>query len=73
MKLYVMNEDRQWEDKGTGYVSSSYVELLQGMALLVRSEEDGTKCFDRLFFTTQLELCLTALMLTNYMEWMFKY
>lgn len=41
MKLYVMNEDRQWDDRGTGYVSSSYVELLQGMALLVRSEEDG--------------------------------
>ncbi|XP_028395972.1 serine/threonine-protein phosphatase 4 regulatory subunit 3-like isoform X2 [Dendronephthya gigantea] len=41
VKLYVMNEDRQWDDRGTGYVSSSYVELLQGMALLVRSEEDG--------------------------------
>lgn len=41
VKLYVMNEDRQWDDKGTGYVSSSYVELHQGIALLVRSEEDG--------------------------------
>jgi protein phosphatase-4 regulatory subunit 3 len=43
VKLYVMNEDRQWDDRGTGYVSSSYVESLQGMALLVRSEEDGMK------------------------------
>lgn len=41
VKLYVMNEERQWDDRGTGYVSSSYVERLQGMALLVRSEEDG--------------------------------
>lgn len=50
VKLYVMNEDRQWDDKGTGYVSSSYVELLQGMALLVRSEEDGTKTFRSIHF-----------------------
>ena len=41
VKLYVLNEDRQWDDRGTGHVSSSYVESLQGMSIMVRSEEDG--------------------------------
>ena len=41
MKLYMLNEDRQWDDRGTGHVSSAYVERLKGMSLLVRSETDG--------------------------------
>ncbi|XP_071079163.1 serine/threonine-protein phosphatase 4 regulatory subunit 3A-like isoform X2 [Haliotis cracherodii] len=42
VKLYMLNEDRQWDDRGTGHVSSAYVERLKGMALLVRSETDGS-------------------------------
>ena len=41
VKLYMLNEDRQWDDRGTGHVSSGYVESLQGMSLIVRSETDG--------------------------------
>lgn len=41
VKVYTLNEDRQWDDRGTGHVSSSYVERLQGMSIMVRSEEDG--------------------------------
>ncbi len=41
VKLYMLNEAKQWEDKGTGYVSSIYVEKFRGMSLLVRSEDDG--------------------------------
>lgn len=41
VKLYMLNEDRQWDDRGTGHVSSGYVERLKGMSLLVRSETDG--------------------------------
>ena len=41
VKLYMLNEDRQWDDRGTGHVSSSYVERLRGMSLIVRSENDG--------------------------------
>lgn len=41
VKLYMLNEDRQWDDRGTGHVSSAYVERLRGMSLLVRSETDG--------------------------------
>ena len=37
----MLNEDRQWDDRGTGHVSSAYVERLRGMSLLVRSETDG--------------------------------
>ena len=41
VKLYMLNEDRVWDDRGTGHVSSAYVEKLRGMSLLVRSENDG--------------------------------
>ena len=41
VKLYMLNEDRQWDDRGTGHVSSAYVDKLKGMALIVRSETDG--------------------------------
>ncbi|XP_053203973.1 serine/threonine-protein phosphatase 4 regulatory subunit 3A-like isoform X2 [Panonychus citri] len=42
VKLYALNADRQWDDKGTGHVSSSYVDRLKGMSLLVRAESDGS-------------------------------
>ncbi|XP_071963542.1 serine/threonine-protein phosphatase 4 regulatory subunit 3-B-like [Antedon mediterranea] len=42
VKLYVLNDERQWDDRGTGHVSSSYVERLNGMSLLVRAESDGS-------------------------------
>ncbi|XP_060552495.1 serine/threonine-protein phosphatase 4 regulatory subunit 3A-like isoform X1 [Ruditapes philippinarum] len=42
VKLYMLNEERQWDDRGTGHVSSAYVERLKGMSLLVRSETDGS-------------------------------
>ena len=41
VKLYALNADRQWDDKGTGHVSSTYVERLKGISLLVRAEADG--------------------------------
>ena len=41
VKLYALNLDRQWDDKGTGHVSSNYVERLKGISLLVRAEADG--------------------------------
>uniref|UniRef100_A0A8C5Z5F3 Protein phosphatase 4 regulatory subunit 3B n=1 Tax=Marmota marmota marmota TaxID=9994 RepID=A0A8C5Z5F3_MARMA len=40
VKVYTLNEDRQWDDRGTGHVSSTYVEELKGMSLLVRAESD---------------------------------
>uniref|UniRef100_A0A8C1T1Y6 Serine/threonine-protein phosphatase 4 regulatory subunit 3 n=1 Tax=Cyprinus carpio TaxID=7962 RepID=A0A8C1T1Y6_CYPCA len=42
VKVYTLNEDRQWDDRGTGHVSSAYVERLKGMSLLVRAESDGS-------------------------------
>ena len=33
VKLYALNAERQWDDRGTGYVTSSYVEKLQGKLL----------------------------------------
>lgn len=41
VKLYTLNADRQWDDRGTGHVSSNYVERLKGISLLVRAEADG--------------------------------
>uniref|UniRef100_T1I1A0 SMK-1 domain-containing protein n=2 Tax=Rhodnius prolixus TaxID=13249 RepID=T1I1A0_RHOPR len=42
VKLYALNADRQWDDRGTGHVSSSYVDRLKGISLLVRAELDGS-------------------------------
>ena len=47
VKLYVLNEDRLWDDMGTGYVSTLFMEndkQAKGIVLLVRSDEDGW-CF----------------------------
>jgi len=30
VKLYALNAERQWDDRGTGHVSSTYVERLKG-------------------------------------------
>ena len=45
VKLYALNAERQWDDKGTGHVSSQYVERLKGISLLVRAEADGKPRF----------------------------
>ncbi|XP_028137893.1 serine/threonine-protein phosphatase 4 regulatory subunit 3 [Diabrotica virgifera virgifera] len=42
VKLYALNADRQWDDRGTGHVSSSYVDRLKGISLLVRAESDNS-------------------------------
>jgi protein phosphatase-4 regulatory subunit 3 len=41
VKLYALNAERQWDDRGTGHVTSSYVDRLKGVSLLVRAEVDG--------------------------------
>lgn len=40
--MYALNASRQWDDKGTGHVTSCYHEPLDGMSLLVRNESDGS-------------------------------
>lgn len=42
VKVYALNIDRQWDDRGTGHVSSNYVDRLKGFSLLVRAEADGS-------------------------------
>lgn len=42
VKLYALNANRQWDDKGTGHVTSCFHEPLDGMSLLVRNEADGS-------------------------------
>lgn len=42
VKLYALNASRQWDDQGTGHVTSCYHEPLDGMSLLVRNESDGS-------------------------------
>ncbi|KAH8406985.1 hypothetical protein KR222_003336 [Zaprionus bogoriensis] len=42
VKLYALNAERQWDDRGTGHVSSTYVDRLKGTSLLVRAESDGS-------------------------------
>lgn len=54
VKLYALNAERQWDDKGTGHVSSTYVERLKGISLLVRAESDGERSFSPLQLTSQV-------------------
>lgn len=32
VKLYALNAERQWDDRGTGHVSSNYVDRLKGIS-----------------------------------------
>ena len=41
VKLYALNAERQWDDKGTGHVSSNYVERLKGISLLATNETEN--------------------------------
>ena len=41
VKVFSFNENMQWEEMGTGYVLVNYVERLQSLIIMVRSEEDG--------------------------------
>ncbi|XP_046932330.1 serine/threonine-protein phosphatase 4 regulatory subunit 3B-like isoform X2 [Lynx rufus] len=38
VKLYSLNRDQQWDDLGSGHISSAYVEHLQSVCLLVQSD-----------------------------------
>ena len=58
VKLYALNADRQWDDKGTGHVSSNYVERLKGISLLVRAESDG-KNFCTIYFFLSFSLVIS--------------
>ena len=42
VKLYILNELRQWDDKGTGHVTSIYNDKLRCVTLIVKSETDGS-------------------------------
>lgn len=42
VKLYILNEHRQWDDKGTGHVASIQNDKLHSVLLHVKSELDGS-------------------------------
>ncbi|KFK38130.1 hypothetical protein AALP_AA3G073500 [Arabis alpina] len=41
VKVYHLNEDGKWDDRGTGHVSIDYVERTEELSLLVIDEEDN--------------------------------
>ena len=54
VKLYMLNENRAWDDNGTGHVSVTYSEKPKFMMLDVKSEIDG-----ELAFTLKSRLCFS--------------
>ena len=42
VKLYMLNAGRAWDDKGTGYVSSTFAEKTKNMYLIVKEENKST-------------------------------
>ncbi|VEL29245.1 unnamed protein product, partial [Protopolystoma xenopodis] len=45
VKLYTLNDNREWDDTGTGHVSALYTEQ-NNMALVVISEADGSRLLE---------------------------
>lgn len=43
VKLYSFSESHNWDEVGTGHVTLQYVDRLQGLSMIVRSEDDGRK------------------------------
>ena len=43
----MLNEERLWDDRGTGHVSSAYVEKLRGMSLLVRNPRVDMQVYEK--------------------------
>lgn len=70
VKVYTLNEDRQWDDRGTGHVSSTFVERLKGISLLVRAESDGKFPVSIAALTSRwLALACKPLVRTEYISW----
>ncbi|ESO04595.1 hypothetical protein HELRODRAFT_111611, partial [Helobdella robusta] len=42
VKLYMLNAGRVWDDQGTGYVSSTFIDKSKNMILLVKEENKNT-------------------------------
>jgi protein phosphatase-4 regulatory subunit 3 len=59
VKFYVLNDMRQWDDKGTGYVSWVVNDKQRCVSIVVKSEVDGKLSLLLLFITqTILEINL---------------
>ena len=61
VKVYVLNEERQWDDKGTGHVSSTLLEE-SVLTLIVQAEDDGMliyifSCSINCIYNTQMYVC----------------
>ena len=46
VKVFFLNDDQQWEILGKGHISTTYVERLQGLCVLVRSEPNGLQILE---------------------------
>ena len=46
VKVYHLNDDRQWDDRGTGHVAAQFDSHSEQMSLLVKSELDGNVLLD---------------------------
>jgi protein phosphatase-4 regulatory subunit 3 len=47
VKLYTLNEERQWDDRGTGFVTCTSPTIPNtNHAIIVKSEVDGTILLD---------------------------
>ena len=72
VKLYALNAERQWDDKGTGHVSSNYVERLKGISLLVRAEADGKHFYS--IFNLKIPCIYSSFLLPNVInDWVVVY
>lgn len=83
VKLYILNENRAWDDQGIAHVTATFVNKLKGISLVVRKEHEcqnqfnkfyniliSTKNFTVILFCTGLLDILQSLYLTsNQVRW----
>ena len=57
VKLYTLNEERQWDDRGTGFVTcTSPTATNTNHAIIVKSEVDGSTLLDsKILLTTKYQ------------------
>ena len=43
-KVYCLNDDGQWDDRGTGHAAVQYMTAEASAFIVVMSEDDGNSC-----------------------------
>lgn len=83
VKLYILNENRAWDDQGIAHVTATFVNKLKGISLVVRKEHEcqnqfntfyninliSTQNFTVILFCTLLDILHILYLTLNQVRW----